>query len=57
MNGRLISAQTAMILATAGLVLATGPAICQTVGKAAAVNPAASSSGRTLTLGSPVIHK
>ncbi len=57
MASRLISAQTALALATVGLVLATGPAICQSVGKAAAVNPAASSSsGRTLALGSEIIH-
>src|SRR5690242_9830833 len=47
----------ALALATIGFVLATGPAICQTVGTAAAVNPAASSAGKILTLGSPIIHK
>jgi FecR protein len=58
MASRLISAQSALALATVGLVLGTGPAICQSVGKAAAVNPAASSSsGRILTLGSEIIHK
>ena len=58
MASRLISAHTALVLATSGFVLAAGPAISQTVGKAAAVNPAAtSSSGRTLTLGSEIIHK
>lgn len=58
MASRLISARTAIALATTGLVLATGPAICQTVGKAAAVNPAATnSSGKTLTLGAEIIHK
>ena len=38
---RLISTQAALALATSGLVLAAGPAIAQTVGRAAAVNPAA----------------
>jgi hypothetical protein len=57
MRRSLISTQTAAALATVGLVLATGPAVSQTVGKAAAVNPAASSSGRTLSLGTAIIHK
>jgi hypothetical protein len=58
MARRLISAQTAMALATVGLVLATGPAICQTVGKTSAVNPAATNSaGKILTLGAEIIHK
>ena len=58
MSHRLISAQTTLALATVGLVLACGPAIAQSVGKAAAVNPATtSSSGRTVTLGSEIIHK
>ena len=56
MKSRLVSAQLA--LATVGLVLAAGPAVCQNVGKAAAVNPAASGNGgRTLALGSEIIHK
>jgi hypothetical protein len=57
MSRRLTFAQTAIALAAAGFVLAAGPAICQTVGKTAAVNPAASSAGRTLTLGSEIIHR
>ncbi len=58
MQSCLFSTQTALVLAILGVALTAGPAISQTVGKAAAVNPAAtSSSGRTLTLGSDIIHK
>src|SRR5258705_13563992 len=57
MRRRLISAQTAIAMATSGLVLAAGPAICQTVGKTAAVNPAASSGGKLLAIGSEIVHK
>jgi hypothetical protein len=44
-------------VAAAALFLAAGPAIAQSVGKAAAVNPSATGSGRTLTLGAEVVHK
>jgi hypothetical protein len=44
-------------VAAASLLLAAGPAVGQTVGKTAAVNPAATGSGRTLTLGAEVVHK
>src|SRR5690349_14657011 len=58
MGSRLISTKTALALATVGFVLAAGPAICQVVGRAAAVNPAASNAaGKTLTLGAEIIHK
>ena len=54
---RLISTHTAVAMATTALALVSGTAIAQTVGKAAAVNPAASSGGKMLTLGSEIIHK
>lgn len=44
-------------VAAASLFLAAGPAIGQTVGKTAAVNPSATGSGRVLTLGAEVVHK
>lgn len=48
----------ASLLATTSLVAAAGPAFSQTVGKTAAVNPAATSStGRVLTLGAEIVHK
>ena len=48
----------ASLLATTSLVAVAGPAFSQTVGKTAAVNPAATSStGRMLTLGAEIVHK
>src|SRR5581483_3846417 len=45
-------------VAAAALLLAAAPAISQTVGKTAAVNPSATGSGgRTLTVGADIVHK
>jgi hypothetical protein len=44
-------------VAVASLLLAAGPAVSQTVGKTAAVNPASTGSGRVLTLGAEIVHK
>lgn len=58
MARRVTLAHASLALATTSLAVAAGPALSQTVGKAAAVNPAATSStGRTLTLGAAIIHK
>jgi hypothetical protein len=55
---RLRSRKLSAGVAAASLLLAAAPAIGQTVGKAAAVNPSATgSAGRTLTLGAEVVHK
>jgi hypothetical protein len=39
------------------MLIAASPAIAQTVGKTAAVNPASTASGRVLTLGAEIVHK
>ena len=57
MNQRLLSSASRAALAAAGLVFATAPALSQTVGKTAAVNPASTASGKVLTLGKEVVHK
>ncbi|MEA2974867.1 MAG: hypothetical protein QOF19_387, partial [Alphaproteobacteria bacterium] len=44
-------------VAAASIMLAPSMAISQTIGKAAAVNPASTGSGRVLTLGAEVVHK
>lgn len=58
MARRVILAHATWALATTSLVAAAGPALSQTVGKAAAVNPSATTStGRTLTLGAEIMHR
>lgn len=58
MKHRLLSSASRAALATAGLVFVATPAISQTVGKTAAVNPASTNgAGKVLTLGSEIIHK
>ncbi len=55
---RLSAKISALMSTVASMVLATSPAaVAQTVGKTAAVNPAATGSGRVLTLGAEVVHR